>query len=1336
MSETFDLFDPPPDGDATPDATADVPGTAPTAASRVAVPDPDGVPVGACRDTPLRGEPPDAGVAPPRTAASPDAASPDAASPDGDLGVPPFRYAEVPIEPGRTLVEASAGTGKTFAIAGLVIRLVLEGAPLADPTEVRRAPDADAVLPDLRRLLVVTFTRAATEELRGRIRSALRAALRAARGEPVAASDDALIAPFRGGLLDAPPAAARLQAALDRVDEAGVLTIHGFCRRTLDALAFESGTPFGLDVTDDDGPLRRRAAADAWTALVHDRPDLAALAVRLGWTPEALLKTYGLATRYPGTELRPAPVPLADALGALQDARRELGRVWSAEAAADAFEGVVWGKNADQNDPALVARVAAFAERPDDVEAVRLLAPAGVREGALKNSKAKKEAIARAVEHPAVRACGAVVEAVEALRVAVLHRFVADVGAAFDAVKRRRGVLSQDDLLARLHDALDPDAPTAETLARAIKDRTGVVVIDEFQDTDPVQYGIFRRAFGDAAAGGLGEPGTALPVFFVGDPKQAIYAFRGADVHAYLRAQAEAHRRYTLGTNWRSAGRLVASVNRLFGNAHRPFVYDGIPFRPVRAAADPDAPALVGDAEPPFVWWELDGPAPGKPLGKGAAREQLYEATVGEIVRLLDRGLAVGGRPLTPRDLAVLTRTRAQARELQARLAAAGVPAAVSSAGDIREAREMVEVERVLHAAARPHDERAVRAALATEMWGWSAARLAAFEDDPDAGRVRRTLDAAQLDWRRHGALRALAGLFEAENVPGRLLGFRDGERRMTNLRHVLEIVHEAERSAARSPEELLHWLAGRHDHALGGDRTEMRLESDDRAVQLTTLHNAKGLEYEVVFLPFLWDVRPGGEALAHVGGRPVLHLRPDAPDAAEVVDAQRGEALAEALRQAYVALTRARERCYVAWGNVRDAEHSALAYLLLGHGAGAGRTDGAPTDVAREALHRASRTLGSALDAVEALAGPDDGAVVAGVPGPPPPRAPLPTDGPALELQPARRLGPDARSRLADLWRSASFSAWSSGARRADTGDALAAAPADRPSADEPDAGPADDAPAEPDVSSADDAGGLHAFAAGRGPGICLHEILETTDLADPDGERTAERIRLALQRHGLAAPRRHRAPIDPAATVADLLRRVAAVRLGAGGPALAEVARAAGPAPDPSDPPATLLPEWRFVLALNRTAPADLAAAFREHGGAHADYADDLARLSRDDVRGVLTGIVDLVAHHGDRWHVLDWKSNRLGTTTGAYGATALADAMREHHYVLQAHLYLVGLHRFLRSRLGDAYDYDTHVGGAHYVFLRGLDSEPSDGAAQAGVVAERPTQACIHALDAALR
>lgn len=1235
------------------------------------------------------------------TSAPADLAGPGAPPAAGDgarqsAGVPPFEYWATPVEPGRTLVEASAGTGKTFAIAGLVLRLVLDGDWLA----VRPGG-----LPDLRRLLVVTFTVAATEELKTRIREALRTALAVTRGE---AEPDDLTRPL-GPLLTRDGAEARLLAALDRVDEAGIFTIHGFCKRVLEAAAFESATPFALEFTEDVGAITQRAAADAWAALVHAEPRLAALAVRLGWTPDALAAHHAERSRFPGTEILPTARPVADALVALDDAARQLAAAWDADAVADLLDGLVWTAKAHVPEaelPAAIRRVPQFADDPDAIALVRAFTPAAIDEGLHGNRKINKERRPQIEAHPAFAACAAVEAAVEGLRLSLVHAFSDDLAARVPALKERRGVLGFDDLLTRLHAALH-DGATAGALAAGIQRQFAVALVDEFQDTDPVQYEIFRTAF------------AGRPLYFVGDPKQAIYAFRGADIHAYLRAQREADRRFTLSTNWRSTGALVGAVNALFERPARPFLYADIGFTSVESPPH-KAEGALGEGGAPLVWWAVEPhPESGKPLAKGDGRAACLLAVVAEARRLLDAGTKIDGRPLEPGDLAVLVRSNTQAQEAQAALRAAGLPAVISRAGDIRDAQETTDVEVILRAVARPDDAGALRAALATELWGWTAHEIAALdEDDVRMTALQSRLRDLQKTWRRQGVLRALRQFAEAvEGADGtarsateRLLAFPDGPRRATNLRHIVELLHEAEGAADRSPEDLLHWLRTRHDQALASrEKAELRLETDADAVQVTTVHNSKGLEYEVVFLPYLWDVHAKDYDADFTGERaPLVHLEGGrvvydlgSPDHARHKRIREAERLAEFLRLAYVALTRARERAYVAWGAVNEAALSALGLLLCGHDAD-GETDADCAEAVRAAAKKAD-PLAALRDLVEAHA---DVMEVRPLPDArPDARDVQEEDDPDVDARRGpRALGDDARQRAGDPWARASFSAWTAGRH-----SALAAA-------DESDAAPASRDEAEPT--------GLHAFAAGTTPGTCLHTILEHAEWPEEGtpsaSEANRERVDRTLAQFGLDKPRLHRAPIAPTTEVLALLDRVAQAPL-FGDDRIGDCAAGA------------IAHEWEFTVPLGRVAPAALAEAFRAHGEAPfgADYAEALAALSREAADGFMVGSADVVAHCGERWWIVDWKSNRLGTDASAYAPEALANAMRDGHYGLQLTLYTLGLHRFLRARLGAAYDYETHVGGGTYVFLRGL----ADGDERAGLFTHRPPVTLIDALDALL-
>ena len=1236
-----------------------------------------------------------------------------------DDGVPPFEYWATPVVPGRTLVEASAGTGKTFAIAGLVVRLVLDGDWLGEP-------------PDLRRLLVVTFTNAATDELRQRIRRALRTALDRARGVPIdPASErgkDLALVEKLDGLLARPDAEARLLAALDRVDEAGVFTIHGFCKRVLEQAAFESGTPFDMDFVEDSDSdaLRQRAAADAWARLVHDDPLLTALALHFGRSSKDPLSTSSLLPRgrspealgafqkatadFPRVRIVPEGPGLDAALDRLRAAQTALADVWDAEAAADLLAPLGWNKGAPLDGHAATAgaRVAAFArgEAPDALAWALACAPAAIRGAATTRSQAAKDAVEAVCADEGVAACGALAEAVAAADLAFVRAFVLEVDARVRAIKERRGQLTFGDLITRLHDALqDPD--TGPALGASIRRQFSVALIDEFQDTDPLQYAIFKTAFADR------------PLYFVGDPKQAIYAFRGADVHAYLGAQADADRRFTLGSNWRSTAGLVEAVNRVFERPARAFLFDGIPFRRVAASPQNQAPRLDDGDLPPLVWWPTPtGPKGG--LGKGKLQEEIPPLVAAEIVRLLGSA-RLGDRALRESDIAVLVPTRYEAAAVLDALRQRGVPAVVARANDVRESGAMADVELVLRAFLHPEDERARRAALATELWGWTAHDLAALDDEPEreTAVIARLRD-GQRRWRRSGVLGALVAFQDEERIVERLLARPDGERWATDLRHATELLHEIETAGARSPEDLAHWLRHRADQALPSrEMKELRLERDARAVTITTHHNAKGLEYEVVFLPYLWalsqrDYERQVPALTRTPDGVVYDLGSEDLDHHDRL--RQADALAEAVRRAYVALTRARERCYVVWGEAgygrwKLDHRSALGYLLRGHAAA--WTDDLAAHV-EEA--RAAALDGDPLEAVAAL--DPDGEVMRVVE----PRAPSGTAHAPADAAPetpgdVAPLSEAARARAGDAWRRASFSGWTrDAARHADPDDGLAAS-------DEADADARDEAPPS----------GIHAFAAGTGPGTCLHGILQHHRWDEPDDEAARQRhadhnrqsVARHLQAHGLDRARRpHRAPIDPAAEVEALLARVAAAPLFPGPEGPRRLADAD-----------TLRPEWPFAVPLGRVAPAALADAFRQHGADPfgSDYAEALARLSRDAVDGLMVGEIDLVALVDDRWWVVDWKSNRLGADASAYTPDALAATMTGHHYGLQLHLYTLGVHRFLRSRLGAAYAYDTHVGGATYAFLRGLADLPeADAATAPGVFKHRPSAALVDALD----
>jgi exodeoxyribonuclease V beta subunit len=1179
--------------------------------------------------------------------------------------VKPFDVRTAALQPGTTLLEASAGTGKTHAITALVLRLLLEG-------KVESLPQ----------ILVVTFTVAASEELKNRLRAGLQQTLRACLGEDV--SD----APFAAlGRQHGRAGAERLRQALAMADEMSVSTIHGFCRRVLETAAFAGRQPFAAEFVEDEIPLLLLAARDAVRSVVFAGDAvIAAVADFAGVNPDALVADYRAWQRHPDTRLRPEPPPLPPAMTAL---RHALGNARAHHNAQppDRLGALPIKKQESRPLLDLGAQLPEVLRTrlldPDDpcLHLLALLGRTRLRAECLRGKAGDW------LEHPFYGDCDLVAATAATAATALRGELLRAMHSRLQREKAQGPQLLFQDLLTQVVVALrDPERRAA--MLATVGERWQVALIDEFQDTDRLQYEIFATCFGKRL------------LLLVGDPKQSIYRFRGADVHSYLQAREDATRRHTLGENHRSHPLLVAAVDRLFGGPLA-FALPGIALPTVTPAIPAEALAIRGDDGPPLqIRWLEPMPGPG---GKPSAwrREDLEERIARDVgdecVRLLGSGVRLAGRggerALAANDIAVLTRTNAQAVRMQRELRERRVHSAIGRAGDVFRCPEMAEMQRVLAALANPLYLPTLRAAWTTVLWGMAPAGLRALEDDDDrlqlelafADRMRRT-------WLRHGFIVMFEALLTELDCRARLLQRRDGERRLTNCMQIAELLHRAELDRRLAPESLLLWLQQERAHAddIDYQLRELRLESDADAVQILTVHGCKGLQYEIVFAPFLGQSREEkGNLLVpdDRGGTDYVEAAHVTP--ADEVHAVR-ERIAEDVRLCYVALTRARRRCYLHWAET-GKQGSALAWLL--HGPGRRDRPAATYDPDwRDAVRaRAAEWLHD----LETLAAGSGGAIA---------WTRVPAAAPAVRSELAGdAAAATARSRplprKPDGWRIASFTSMLAAGRGAELerDHAEPAAPA-RTSAD----------PATP--SEAPPLRGVHAFARGTAAGICLHAILERLDFARAGAADATELVAQQLRRHGLAAAAAHPAPLSPVDDVCRALQRLCAAPLPGLGFALAEL------------PPRARSVEWQFFLASASRSAGGLAAAFADTGD--PDYAARLRQLPAAHVRGFLRGFVDLLCEHRGRYWVFDWKSNWLGPDENAYEPAKLRADLVQHDYVLQYHLYLLALHLHLRARL-PGYDYERHVGGACYVYLRGVDHP------QRGVIVDRPPLARIEAL-----
>ncbi len=1300
---------------------------------------------------------------------------------------------------GIRLVEASAGTGKTWNICGLYLRLLLERA-----------------LP-VESLLVVTFTKAATAELSGRIRARIAETVGVLEGA-VAAED-----PFVTRLIDAAlgrgltheQIVTRLRLALQTFDEAAIFTIHGFCQRALADTPFAAGLPYELELVEDDSALRLEAVQDFWRREVAGgglSPLLADYLLQCGDSPQAWADMLQRHMARPCARARwddavageedahAACMPTEDdvdgAAAAADEgtqglAARRLDAAYAAlqalagrlDEAVAAVLGALAGLNANSYKPEGVARSAA--QWRDWLAAGHALQPLPAGKDSKLALLAADTLAARATaagrksglappQHPffdaaaeLLAARAAVDDSLSSARLRLLRRFLEHTASDLRQRKRERRQIAFDDILWNAHRALhDGEQPW---LAAALHARYPVALIDEFQDTDPLQFGIFDRIYHAE-----GRHGT---LFLVGDPKQAIYSFRSADLFTYLAARERTDSRHTLRHNQRSAPALIEACNRLFGANPAVFMMDGLDYVRVGAGSRERAQLQDDTASgpvPPLQLWRIPRDESGDEAGGGEGNEEgggsrlpralalqrAALATAAEIARLLAAGaqgrVRIGDTPLAPADIAVLVRSHGQGARMRRALAAFGVGSVELSQASVYHTDDAEELERVLLAVAEPLRERRVKAALATAAMGRDAAALARLAEDE--GALLATLDAFAR-WRELWLGRGFGVMLRQwmadEGVAARLLARPDGERRLTNLMHLAELLQQDAGSAA--PEALLRTLASRRADPGGGEAIQLRLESDRNLVQIVTIHRAKGLEYGVVFCPFLFDGynRNGGDGPMRAwhddDGTLVLDYRAGAGDDAEVKARLRREQQAEDLRLIYVALTRAVHRCYLVVGsyaslsfgrrNHSEGGRSLLNWMVAGAGMSAQewaahKPTPAGIDAHWRALVSAATHGGQPVMQLSELPAGEG--------------APLAPPATAGQRPRAQRPPP-----LPSGWRVGSFSALISGAsheRAAQDHDAaalpareirlLAANVADVPdvagvlAADDRGTAPSgvseQAAPAalelqaglRPHAPAADD---ILRFPRGPAAGDCMHAVFETIDFTDPTGWDEAIDAALAMHPQSLAdgggsgARGAEQSRLRLRRMLRGLLEDVLSTTL------LEAEGEAEGGAPAlrlAELPRARRLVELGFHLPAPRLSAGQLNAWLAAQG-----YG--VPRLGFADLDGYLKGFIDLVFEHGGRFWVLDWKSNHLGDQPEDYAPARLELAMQAHGYHLQHLIYSVALHRHLARSL-PGYDPARHFGGALYLFVRGVRPQWRIDGWAAGVFHHRCPPATLRALD----
>ena len=1209
-----------------------------------------------------------------------------------DLSPSPLDARHFPLH-GVRLIEASAGTGKTYTIANLYLRLLLGHGPENDQGESTAHCQALGV----DQILVVTFTEAATGELRDRIR----ARIHDARMDFIAGQSSDLLTQHLINDLDRHDERIQLLLAAERqMDEAAIFTIHGFCQRMLKQHAFESGTLFSSELLADESHLLSASAADFWRRTLYPMgKPLTALARSLWSSPEKLLNA--IRPWLNKTDLKivsgKLPVSLDEFQKRYIDPTLVIKNHWLTDSAVIREQITGCGLKANSKSLTRLSDMEAFIRSDELVPALgndkkdswEIYGTERLQKGLKKGASLP--------EHPVFTAIDELLNnplsLKEAFRGLILKEALAAIKVQLSQLKAIRHQLSFDDLLTSLSSALGGVHGAA--LSEAIRSQFRVAMIDEFQDTDPQQYAIFNKVY-------VQHPQDSTGLFMIGDPKQAIYAFRGADIFTYMEARNQVNAHYTLGTNWRSAGPMIETVNRIFAQAASPFIYDNnIPFHPVQVSDQGKLKTLTVNGQPlpaGQIWLQEGNDNP--TVGSGDYQTTMSHATATEINRLLtlsdqQQCLINSGnssRPLQAGDIAILVRTGRQGQLIRNSLAEQGIASVyLSNSDSVFGCQEATDIQRLLSACLTPTDERALRAALATPLFGLDAAYLDQLNHDEQLWeQTVEEFSLYQTLWFEQGVLPMLRRVIYQRKIAETLLTSELGERQLTDLLHLGELL-AAQALELDSHHALHRWLT----EAIGSPNKnaaeqQLHLESERNLVKIVTIHKSKGLEYNVVFLPFVCSWREEKEPIYHdeADRRTTLDLEGHS-QSKELAEKER---LAEDLRLLYVALTRSVHSCYIGIAPYK-----------------AGRSKNDDTDLHRTAigwlLNDGNKIAASELKPVldKLTCGFPAFSVTS------PPENSLPRyQPPAAHGQELKALS--FTGHIEKDWWVTSYSALSR-----HTTSHSHPPPSDTETAGKvPDASmeiPGHDLEVSQELLQItnqefpeENEHSLFNFPRGARPGTFLHTLFERVDFAIDCDETLDSFVREQLLLEGYEE--------HWSDSLCQMLKTCLQTPLDGENLCLGNI------------PGHQRKVEMEFYLPINKLNASQLNRLIASH--------DPLSRqvgsLDFQQVKGMLKGFIDLTFEYNGQWYVLDYKSNWLGAKMEDYSKTQMTQAMMDHRYDLQYQLYSLALHRLLKQRIAD-YDYNRHFGGVIYLFLRGVTPDDPE---RHGIFDYKPEKAFIEQLD----
>ncbi|MFT5758559.1 MAG: exodeoxyribonuclease V beta subunit [Alteromonadaceae bacterium] len=1213
---------------------------------------------------------------------------------------------------GANLVEASAGTGKTWSSTGLYLRMIVE----------------KQLLPE--HILVVTFTRAATAELAGRIRSRLQDMLLFLRGDKQVEDAD-LYADLQNKWSqqgqDFSAIQKQLQLAISEFDKAAIYTIHSFCQRLLNDYSFEASTRFDLKPITDETPYRQQVSEDFWRKQIGqldagnegDQTWLSYL-IEKKQSPSSLLKSVEKHLgKHSFVSLNVPELPVLQ--GDEKQLYQQALSVWQADQADimlqfnqafdDALNGSTYRKA--QKDQYLDALYGLL-----DNQRFNWCAFSKKCSAEMMKSKVKKGKDSLLVKHSffiLLDEAIALDNQQQEIFAVKLNRLRAELLVYLESelpkLKSELGLLGFNDMMQQVYDALV--GPNGQILASAVSGQFKAAIIDEFQDTDPLQLKVFDTLFVKENA----------ILFYVGDPKQAIYSFRGADIYAYFEAAKKTINQYTLRTNYRSTPALVNSVNAIFATDHDAFISQDIHFDWVKSINK--ATLEIKDDQDSAVTFVLVEKDDGKPFSRTEADPlscRYTAAKIAEILRKAQKGQAniVKGshsRPIEAGDFAILVPSHRDGDSVKKELDALNIASVRHSKEKVLSSVAATTLLRLMQAVSAPSHEANVVALLGDALMGAQAQSIYELKhNDQQWEQLLVQFWSLREMWIESGFSSMFRCWLEqidssGHSVAQRLMTLANGERYLTDLMHLSEIIQSLSGELG-SMQGLVAWLERAISEESDDDEYQLRLESDNKRVKIVTIHASKGLEYNIVFCPFIAigkDPKSDEIVSAHHNGKTYIDFSSD--DYEQIKQRQQTELLMEQIRLLYVALTRPVFRLYLNWPNIKNkTDYAALAWLIY---ADQNMVDDAVISLASTVKALSFEQFSQSVLDLQSRANKGDTQ-----------QGKVPADISVhiisyVEMQsPLNLVSSDAeqlisaslpKQKIAASWWQSSFSGLTKGQQAHSEehneevvlhNDELKAA---------------DSFSEESEDSDTQDPYSIFELPRGAMTGEALHGIFEFWDYQKQDDDALSEMIlqQLTLFNVGKSEDRHHWLP-----AVMAMVKSTIETPLDNDHIILSKM------------PAFQRLPEMEFLLSGCTQLSEITTLIGKPEYNLPSEFVYACKQLDNKQIEGYLTGFIDLVFEDKNgRFHVLDWKSNHLGMHHSDYHKQAMAGAMAHSHYYLQAILYLVALHRHLKNTL-QYYDANTQLGDAWYLFIRGINGEK-----QQGIYHFTPPVALICAIDNAL-